>query len=162
MNQVTERNFSYNSPTSIEEFAELDSLQQQLDKLRRKLSSPAAHRPNGLGSKDIKRLAREMVRSRRRRDAVFGGGLFSDPAWDILLELYLVEMAQHRVNITQITSAIAAPPTTALRWLERLAIEGWISREPDMMDRRRIWVSLTERGSMAMREYFESVTLRAA
>lgn len=79
---------------------------------------------------------------RRRRESEFDADLFSDPAWDILLDLYLAARAQKRISVTSACIASAAPATTALRWIEVLANRGLIVRAPDPADRRRTFVDL--------------------
>lgn len=140
---------------------ELNQLQEQLDQLRARLS---ADEQAGTGPEldpvESLRLVREILRSRRRRNEVFGDDLFGEPAWDLLLELYAAEITQQRVSVSSACIASAVPPTTALRWIEKLEKEGWIGREGDPLDRRRYWVFLKEQGIVAMRKYLERMAVR--
>lgn len=140
---------------------ELNQLQEQLDQLRARLS---ADEQSGTGPEldpvESLRLVREILRSRRRRNEIFGEDLFGEPAWDLLLELYAAEITQQRVSISSACIASAVPPTTALRWIEKLEKEGWIGREGDPLDRRRYWVFLKEQGIVAMRKYLERMAIR--
>ena len=140
---------------------ELNQLQEQLDQLRARLSSDEqpATGPE-LDPVESLRLVREILRSRRRRNEVFGEDLFGEPAWDLLLELYAAEITQQRVSISSACIASAVPPTTALRWIEKLEKDGWIGREGDPLDRRRYWVFLKEQGIVAMRKYLERMAVR--
>jgi DNA-binding MarR family transcriptional regulator len=54
------------------------------------------------------------------------------------------------VTITSLCIASQAPPTTALRWINRLEQEGHIERTPDADDKRRIYVRLTPRTIAAL------------
>jgi DNA-binding MarR family transcriptional regulator len=82
--------------------------------------------------------------------------MFSDPAWDILLELYIAEWEQRRLSITALSDRSGVAGTTVLRWLELFEREGLISKRCDPLDRRRVYVSLSALGIRAMQAYFDS------
>lgn len=107
------------------------------------------------GGADMLAWANRMVVARRRRYAYFGDRLFADPAWDILLELFLAELEHRAVPVTDLCSASNVPDTTILRWIRRLEIEGTIVRARDPVDKRRVLVQLSEAGCEAMQHYFE-------
>jgi DNA-binding MarR family transcriptional regulator len=96
---------------------------------------------------------RRMIRARRLRDQFLGGGLFEDPAWDMLLDLFAAELEQNRVSVSSLCIAAAVAPTTALRWISKLSEQGLFVRQPDPQDRRRAFMALSTRTSEAMRGY---------
>jgi len=96
---------------------------------------------------------RQIVRARRLRDRYVGSGLFEDPAWDMMLDLYAAHLERAHVSVSSLCIAAAVAPTTALRWIARLTEAGLFERRPDPFDRRRAFMSLTERGLDAMRRY---------
>lgn len=101
---------------------------------------------------------RRAIRARRMRDDAFGmGGLFEDPAWDMLLDLFAAELERRRVSVSSLCIAAAVAPTTALRWIGKLIDADLLERRPDEFDRRRAFISLTGRASMAMRNYVAAV-----
>ena len=106
-----------------------------------------------LGEPVDARTVRAAIRARRLRDTVFGEGLFEDPAWDMLLDLFAAELEGARVSVSSLCIAAHVAPTTALRWVGRLAEAGLFERRPDLQDRRRAFVGLSPRGSAAMRGY---------
>lgn len=107
-------------------------------------------------------LARDAYAIRRRRAVIFDNDeLFGEPAWDILLDLYVANAEQKSVSVSSACIGSAAPPTTGLRWLGVLSEQGLILREHDPEDQRRVLVRLTEKGLSAMDEYFESAGLTA-
>ena len=107
-------------------------------------------------------FAREAYATRRRRANIFGTAeLFGEPAWDILLDLYIAHVDNKPVSVSSACIGSAAPPTTGLRWLGVLAEQDLILREHDPEDQRRVLVRLTERGLTAMDEYFASAGLSA-
>lgn len=100
-------------------------------------------------------LARRAYALRRRRAAIFGHDeLFGEPAWDILLDLYIAEADGKPVSVSSACIGSAAPPTTGLRWLGVLAEHDLVLREHDPVDQRRVLVRLTQRGIEAMDRFF--------
>ena len=91
-------------------------------------------------------LVKAAIDARRQREQLFGADLFSDPAWDILLELFLAQVTQQRVATTDLGFAAGVPPTTALRWIDKLERAGWIARRKDPLDARRTFVQLSDSG----------------
>jgi len=107
-------------------------------------------------------LAREIYAARRQRSTIFGNPeLFGEPAWDILLDLYIAYVEDKPVSVSSACIGSAAPPTTGLRWLGVLAEQDLILREHDPEDQRRVLVRLTELGLASMDEYFASVAAPA-
>jgi len=135
---------------------ELKVLEELLNRLKEKRASRADDvAPCGFGRVIVADQLRAILKARRRRDSVFGRHLFGEPAWDILLELYLAQLTRKKISIKAACIASAVAMTTALRWIARLQNEGLILRIGDVADRRRSWLILTEQGSEAMHEYFE-------
>ena len=102
-------------------------------------------------------LVRTVIRARRLRDRFFEGGLFADPAWDMLLDLLQAEIAQHRVPVSSLCIAAAVPATTALRWIKTMSDSGLFVRRADPHDGRRVFVELAPHASAALRRYFADV-----
>ena len=100
---------------------------------------------------------RRMIRARRLRDHFFAGGLFEDPAWDMLLDLYAAELEGVRVSVSSLCIAAAVAPTTALRWLTKLTEQGLFVRQPDPRDRRRAFMALAPQTREAMRGYLAAM-----
>lgn len=72
-----------------------------------------------------------------------GADLFADPAWEILVDLYIQAAHGRPVSVSSACLASGVPPTTGLRWLNRLCQEGLVERNGDANDARRIQVTLT-------------------
>lgn len=100
---------------------------------------------------------RTVIRARSSRTDFFNARLFSDPAWDILLELYLSELLQQRVSVSALGGSGGVAPTTVLRWLEILRTDGLIERTSDPLDARRVFVTLSPEASKAMQDYFATL-----
>ena len=109
------------------------------------------------GSRGTAALAKGIVRARTQRTKFLPRSLFAEPAWDILLELYLAELAQQRMSVSQVCAAAKVPTTTALRWLNTLEANHLVARSADPLDARRYFVALTPAGEQAMNEFFQSI-----
>ena len=102
-------------------------------------------------------LARQTYEDRRRRNKIFQSEeLFGEPAWDILLDLFIAAKERRRVSVTSACIGSAVPSTTALRWISILERQGLLTREADPGDARRVYVRLSPRGYEAMLDYFAS------
>ena len=97
---------------------------------------------------------RTEIRNRRLRTRYFATDLFSDPAWDILLDLFQGELMQRRVSVSSACIGAAVPPTTALRWIASMVKRRMLVRHADPIDGRRVFVELSPDASLAMRLYF--------
>lgn len=104
------------------------------------------------------RLAKLAYGARRRRDAAAGiGGLFGEPAWDILLDVFIAQKSRREVQVSSVCLDAGVPSTTILRWLTRLEQEGLIYRASDNVDGRRRYVRLTEAGEALMERVIEAM-----
>ena len=106
--------------------------------------------------------AKKIFEDRRRRANFFDAGMFGEPAWDILLALYISEQEGVRQTITRLTEYVGSPMTTILRWIYALEKRGLIARESHPTDLRKIFVEITEAGRDALDSYFsETLTAKA-
>ncbi len=96
---------------------------------------------------------RDVLRARRLRDRFFGDGLFEDPAWDMLLDLFAAQLEGARVSVSSLCIAAAVAPTTALRWIGKLTAARLLVRAPDPEDGRRAFVALSGDARDAMHRY---------
>ena len=104
-------------------------------------------------------LARQTYDDRRRRTKIFRSeDLFGEPAWDILLDLFIAAKERRRVSVTSACIGSAVPSTTALRWITILEKQDLLMREADPGDARRVYVKLSARAYAAMLEYFASAS----
>ncbi len=99
--------------------------------------------------------AKEYYRKRRSRERIFErSDLFADPAWDILIDLFIAYEEGQGISISSACIASAVPTTTALRWLKLLEEEGHILRNNDPSDARRINLYLSETTASKVRQFF--------
>jgi DNA-binding MarR family transcriptional regulator len=99
-------------------------------------------------------LAQEIYSERQRRQDCFQSDLFGEPAWDILLDLYIAAKQSKDIQTTSACVGANVPPTTALRWLTLLETRGLVERYEDPKDQRRTFVRLSLDGYARMTKYF--------
>ncbi len=105
-------------------------------------------------------IARARYKARRKRVAFFQAEeLFGEPAWDILLDLYIAYAEDKPVSVSSACIGSASPPTTGLRWLGVLQSAGLVEREHDPRDQRRVLVRLSQHGIEQMETYFKDALL---
>jgi DNA-binding MarR family transcriptional regulator len=117
---------------------------------------PGANGANGGEVRpDYGALAHRLYRERRARTMAFGQwrALFGEPAWDILLELYVASSAGQAVCVGNACIAAEVAQTTGLRWVGKLEKLGLVTRHDDPADGRRGLVALTPRGRTEMEGY---------
>jgi DNA-binding MarR family transcriptional regulator len=88
--------------------------------------------------------ARLLYDVARRRTEALGVDAFSDPAWHMLLDLFLTESGGGRLSVTALCIGSRSSTTTALRYVGLLQGAGLIVRCRDSTDARRSYVRLTE------------------
>lgn len=100
---------------------------------------------------------RMIIRQRQMRASFFKRGLFSDPAWDMLLDLTAAQIEGIRVSVTSLCIASGVPDTTALRWINVMIDEGLFKRVNDKNDKRRVFIELTSKAVTAVDGYFHAL-----
>lgn len=106
-------------------------------------------------------MARMIIRMRDVRDRILGTKLFADPAWDLLLDLYVAAADGRKLTVGDACVGARVPSSTALRWIAEFERDGLIRRIPDAVDRRRMLVVLTESQLSTMDRLFASMALVA-
>ena len=102
----------------------------------------------------ILRAAQGAYQARRERSRLFGPNLFSDPAWDLLLYLFLASGDGRGVTVTEACQAASVPTSTALRWIGHLVDRKLLLRVSDPDDRRAVRLYLSNTGRHRMADFF--------
>lgn len=110
----------------------------------------------GSGRREGERVE-DILYGRRKRDQIFGKQLFADPAWDILLVLYAFHLRNRSATTMEICERAAAPHTTVIRWVHKLASEGLVIRTTDRTDKRRTLVRLSDDALAKAKELFTAL-----
>jgi len=98
----------------------------------------------------------DLKAMRRLRSQYFPTDLFSDPCWEMLLDLYDASLSEAEVTVTSLSAASGVPATTALRRMEELQRHDLITRREDKDDKRRTIIKLTDAGLKAVEKFFET------
>jgi CheY-like chemotaxis protein len=124
----------------------------------KKKEEPNPPQPN---SPQRRRATLDDLRAVRKvRDRHFPTELFSDPCWEMLLDLYDAQLDEAEVTVSSLGAASGVPLTTALRRMEVLQKHGFIERVVDPDDRRRTIVRLSATGLAAVEKFFDNYAQR--
>ncbi|WOF45827.1 hypothetical protein KNJ79_20760 (plasmid) [Sphingopyxis indica] len=105
------------------------------DKSNNWRNAPAA--PRALAN--AQRTARRRL---LRRQLVGAPDIFGEPAWDMLIELFIHEAEARPVSTSSLCISSGLPMSSALRLLQRLTDAGLVTREADRTDGRRNFIRL--------------------
>jgi DNA-binding MarR family transcriptional regulator len=131
---------------------QLLSISSDLESVARKLSRRA---PVSQSEAERVRLATAILRTRTRRAEYLPGLDFGEPAWDMLLDLFVAGAAGVPISVSSLCQAARVPHTTALRWVSVLTEAGYIARERDQQDGRRIYTRLTDHAREAVAAWLD-------
>jgi DNA-binding MarR family transcriptional regulator len=121
-------------------------------------NGPACHRRPS--DKTLNRIAQAIVNLRARRVAMFGPQIaanFSDPSWEMSLELFIAHVAKRSISATDLCLTTNVSQSTALRHIAVLVDGGFVVRQTDTRDNRRVVLSLSYLGVCSMRKLLGSM-----
>jgi len=95
--------------------------------------------------------AESILRVRRSRERLFGRAMIGEPAFDLLLCLYL-RSGQCENSLSSLAKRERIPYSSAMRWIGYLADKGLVARSESKSDRRATSVRLTPSGRELMDE----------
>ncbi|OJY61931.1 MAG: hypothetical protein BGP16_15475 [Sphingobium sp. 66-54] len=105
-----------------------------------------------ISGRTLASVGNSYLRIRRQRSSLVGHEL-TEPAWDILLDLFSSTALGRRVSVSSACIAADVPPTTALRHLRLLEESGLVSRMRDEKDGRRVYMVLSAQGERIARAF---------
>lgn len=106
-------------------------------------------------------IAQSELQGRRRRNSLIRHDLFAEPAWDMLLLLYIAHHQRRAVEVDRLCAATSAAATTALRWVGQLLdcdLAVRLPPEPGHGDAR---IALSPAGVEEMERYLRDTLRRA-
>ena len=109
--------------------------------------------PVGTAALDPRELAKQLLAQRMARFDHFPAELFHEPAWDMLLALFVAHEERRTMNVKTLVASAHAPVTTSQRWIDHLHKLKLIDRVIDPVDRRRMEISLSDSGLTAVTAY---------
>ena len=114
---------------------------------------PCAPEPSHHSEHKLAPFIRELLKTESKRREIGGGGLFGDPAWEMLLDLLLANIEQRQVSVSSACIASGAPMSTALRLVRRLVSDGVLFKIPDETDRRRHFLAINPKFEQPLIDY---------
>jgi DNA-binding MarR family transcriptional regulator len=107
--------------------------------------------PGDRGS--LRAMAERLYAERRRRDEHFPAGLFGEPAWDLLLALFIAHDDGRDLSPEEAFAAAQIEPEDGPPLIERLEAAGLVQRRRAPQDRRRAGLALTDRALNQLGDY---------
>ena len=89
---------------------------------------------------------------RRARAELIGRKLFSDPAWDLMLELYAARLGERTVCPADLALAIDTPISTTSRWITALNRRGLVETSGNPVEATVTQIQLSEEGFAKMQK----------
>jgi DNA-binding response OmpR family regulator len=139
--------------------ASVDELRATIDKLTKRIADFEAAHGDGalpqskLPDEELAYIAMSIYRARRRRSKFLDASLFAEPAWDMLLDLFVASVRGRQVSVTRLCRAADVTEATGLRWIEMLESQGLMRRRSVSEDGHLRVVELSDGGFEAMCKY---------
>ena len=131
-------------------FDRIGHIRNQLDAIQLELQNPEPGR-------DKLRQVRAYLTARANARSAFGEAMFSDPAWDMLVQLYAHDLAQQRITLSRLCAMAHVATATGQRWIRQLERTGHVKRAADPLDTRKHRIQLTSSGRVRMEAYFRAL-----
>lgn len=97
----------------------------------------------------LRAVAERLYAERRRRDEYFPAALFGEPAWDLLLALFIAHDEGRHVSLQEAWSAAKVDPSDGPALVERLVGAGLVSRSHNRWNA----ILLTDQGMDRLGDY---------
>ncbi len=104
-------------------------------------------------------LAKWILVSRKQRRSILPAMRFGEPTWEMVLDLYVTDSEDRRIDVTGLCLASGVAPTTALRYVDLLADEGLIVRVDDCQDGRRALIKMSGKLRSAIDTWLDRASL---
>lgn len=102
-------------------------------------------------------MARRLYEERRERDRHFPPGLFGEPAWDLILALFIAREEGRSLTVRAACDAAGAPKTSGRRLLKRLEAAGLVEFRLVNGSRKGRRVELTREGCDRLADYLTRI-----
>ena len=88
-------------------------------------------------------FAKRIKAIRDSRGSLLDSSLFGEPAWNMLLALYVAAGERYALSISALSAESGTPATTAARAINRLLELKMVRRDPNPSDNRSAYIELT-------------------
>lgn len=107
----------------------------------------------------VLRNAETVLRRRILRQQLVGSAeLFGEPAWDMLLDLFIHECKGQQLSMSSLCATAGIPNSSAMKLAQRLCDAGILERAPDIFDGRRTLMKIAPEVAHRLRAYFAEGT----
>jgi len=96
-------------------------------------------------------VAKRVTQMRKSKKAILSSPIFIEPAWDMMLDLFIARTTERDVGLTSVAIASGVPLSTGLRYLKVMEVQKLVTRYPDLKDGRVCNVKLTDKALNNMR-----------
>jgi hypothetical protein len=107
----------------------------------------------GVDTVDLADIIYLEIERRSTRHRYLSNAIFGEPAWDIVIDLFLSHLMHKNISVSSACLAANVPQTTALRHIVKLESRGMIMRVGDETDQRRVWLKLTPATFEAIKQW---------
>jgi len=127
-----------------------------IDRQTRKLIEDA-ERAAAMHQADLTEYACRILAGRKQRDRFFAPALFSNPAWDLLLHLYVATAEEGGMSVPDCCANSSTPKGVALRWLDYFQQEEMVVETTDPEHTDQTLIRLSETTHLAVSAYLASL-----
>lgn len=106
-------------------------------------------------------IAQSELQGRKRRNSLIRHDLFAEPAWDMMLLLYIAHHQHRAVEVDRLCAATSTAATTALRWVGQLFDCDLAVRLPPERSDGDARIALSPVGVEEMERYLRDTLRRA-
>jgi hypothetical protein len=105
------------------------------------------------GGMALRTVADRLYTERRKRDAHFPSGLFGEPAWDLLLALFVAREDGRVLGLDEAYAAAQVDPGDGPALVDRLVAADMVSRGRGSLDRKSDTLVLTDLAVERLSDY---------
>jgi predicted transcriptional regulator len=139
----------------------LQEVAQRVSELETRVAEAGQGAPSrGFSDDKLATLASAIYRMRQHRQSYFEAALFAEPAWDMMLDLFINKVRGARVSTTSLCLAANVPHATGIRWIRTLREHGLLRRYRAADDARLMLIEITTKGYQLMRQCLSEAVTR--
>jgi DNA-binding MarR family transcriptional regulator len=117
----------------------------------------AAAEPGEIAPDRYLRIARYSLSFRKRRADYLHPAMLGEPAYDMLLGLYIAQAEELPVTAARLGEIADVAQSSALRWIEYLVAKQLVVREPHPNHKRASVLKLSPKGRAALEGMFNVI-----
>jgi len=140
----------------VSDFPIRDERVDAIDRQTRKLIDDA-ERAVAMHHADLSQFARQILAGRKQREHFFDPALFSNPAWDLVLHLYVATAEDGGMSVSDYCASSSTHKGVVLRWLDYFQQEEMVVEAIDPERTDQVLIRLSDTTHMAVSAYLASL-----